>query len=54
MRANKWIVIGNGAVFSGAMMIPFVGSLLAGFVAITSVVAGVLAVFEAQEKKLLR
>ncbi len=50
MRGNKGVVIGNGAVFSGAMMIPFIGSLIAGFVAITSAVAATLAVFEAQKR----
>jgi CysZ protein len=54
MRNNKGLVIANGAVFSVVIMIPWVGSLLAGFVAIISVVAATISVYEAEEKKLLK
>ena len=53
MQNNKGLAISNGMVFSGAIMIPWVGGLLAGFVAITSVVAATISVYEAEDKKLL-
>ena len=46
MRANKGMVIANGSVFALAMLIPFCGVTLAGFVAIVSVVAATIATFQ--------
>jgi CysZ protein len=54
MRNNKGLVIANGAVFTGVIMIPWIGPLLAGFIAIISVVAATISVYEAEEKKLLK
>lgn len=53
MRQNKGLTIGNGAIFSIVVIIPWVGSFLSGFVAVVSVVAATLSVYEAEEKKLL-
>ncbi len=39
IRKNKGLAIGNGFVFTLAMLIPFCGATIAGFVAIVSVVA---------------
>ncbi|MBL4624595.1 MAG: EI24 domain-containing protein [Flavobacteriales bacterium] len=53
MRNNRGLAISNGAVFSVAIMIPWIGGLLAGFAAITSVVAATISVYEAEDKTLL-
>ena len=42
VRAHKGMVIGNGFVFALAMLIPFCGITIAGFVAIVSVVAATI------------
>jgi CysZ protein len=54
MRSNKGLAISNGTVFSAAIMIPWIGGLLAGFAAITSVVAATISVYETEDKKLLK
>jgi len=46
MRANKGLVIGNGLIFALAMFIPLCGNLIAGFVAIVSVIAATIATHE--------
>ncbi len=46
MRANKGLAIGNGIVFAAAMFIPLCGNLIAGFVAIVSVIAATIATHE--------
>ncbi len=43
IRANKGLAIGNGFIFTLAMFIPMCGTLVAGFVAIVSVVAATIA-----------
>jgi CysZ protein len=43
IRANKGLAIGNGFIFALAMFIPMCGTLIAGFVAIVSVVAATIA-----------
>jgi len=43
MRANKGVVMGNGFVFTLAMFIPTCGTIVAGFVAVVSVVAATVA-----------
>ncbi len=43
IRANKGMAIGNGFIFALAMFIPACGTLIAGFVAIVSVVAATIA-----------
>ena len=43
IRANKGLAIRNGFVFALAMFIPMCGTLIAGFVAIVSVVAATIA-----------
>ena len=43
IRANKGMAIGNGFIFALAMLIPYCGVVLAGFVAIVSVVAATIA-----------
>lgn len=42
IRANKGVAIGNGFVFALAMFIPACGTIVAGFVAIVSVVAATI------------
>ncbi|MBL4651918.1 MAG: EI24 domain-containing protein [Flavobacteriales bacterium] len=54
MRNNKGLAISNGTIFSIVIMIPWIGGVLAGFVAVTSVVAATLSVYEAEDKKLLK
>ena len=54
MRNNKGLTLANGSIFAGAIMIPWVGGLLAGFVAINSVVAATISVYEAEDKNLLK
>jgi CysZ protein len=46
IRANKGLAIGNGFIFAMAMFIPLCGTIIAGFVAIVSVVAATIAVHE--------
>ena len=48
IRANKWIAIANGTIFSLFLILPFCGVLFSGFAAIISVVAATLAVNEIQ------
>ena len=43
IRRNSGLSIGSGLVFSVLLMIPFIGSLLAGFAAINSTVAATIA-----------
>lgn len=54
MRNNKGLTLANGSVFACVIMLPWIGGLLAGFVAINSVVAATIAVYEAEDKKLLK
>ncbi len=44
VRTHKWLAISNGTMFCLFLLIPFIGVLLSGFVAIISVVAATLAV----------
>lgn len=46
IRANKGLAIGNGIVFAFAMFIPVCGTLIAGFVAVVSVVSATIATHE--------
>jgi CysZ protein len=46
IRRNKGMAIANGMVFSFFMLVPFIGTTLAGFVAIVSVVAATIAVHD--------
>lgn len=46
MRRNKGLAIGNGLVFALAMFVPLCGNLIAGFVAIVSVIAATIATHE--------
>jgi len=50
MRRNKGLAIGNGFVFSLVLLIPYVGVMIAGFVAIISVVAATLSACKAIEE----
>ncbi|MBR8536328.1 EI24 domain-containing protein [Carboxylicivirga sediminis] len=52
MRKNKGLAIGNGFVFSLVLLIPYIGVMVAGFVAIISVVAATLAAAEVVDKEL--
>ena len=47
---NKGVAIGNGFVFALALLIPFCGTLLAGFVSIISVAAATIAMNELDKK----
>ena len=42
IRKNKGMAIGNGFVFALAMLVPFCGTTIAGFIAIISVVAATI------------
>jgi CysZ protein len=44
VRTHKWLAIANGTMFCLFLLIPFIGVLLSGFVAIVSVVAATMAV----------
>ncbi|MCK4662147.1 MAG: EI24 domain-containing protein [Bacteroidales bacterium] len=46
MRKYKWLNITNGAIFAVLLIIPYIGTLLASFVAIVSVVAASLSIDE--------
>lgn len=46
VRNNKGVAITNGTIYSFFLLIPFVGMMLSGFVAIISVVAATIAVHE--------
>ncbi|MBK3519295.1 EI24 domain-containing protein [Carboxylicivirga marina] len=50
MRNNKGLAIGNGFVFSLVLLIPYIGVMLAGFIAVVSVVAATMAAYEIIEK----
>ena len=54
MRNNKGLTLANGSIFAGAIMIPWIGGLLAGFVAINSVVAATISICEMEDKNLLK
>ena len=47
---NKGVAIGNGFVFALSLLIPFCGTLLAGFVSIVSVAAATIAMNELDKK----
>ena len=51
MRANKAYLIGVATPFAGVLLIPFIGQMLAGFIAIISTVAGVMT-YKKIEKKM--
>lgn len=46
VRRHKWLAVANGTFFCLLLLIPFLGILLSGFVAIVSVVAATLAVHQ--------
>ena len=50
---NGGMAIGNGAIFSLTLAIPYIGVLLAGFISIISVVAATLAVHELESRESL-
>ncbi len=47
VKTNKGLAIGNGAIFSLVLMIPFIGVLMSGFVSIISVTAATISTTEA-------
>jgi len=51
IRKNKGLAMGNGAMYSIFLLIPYCGMFLASFVAIVSVVAAVLSVLEVEDNK---
>ncbi len=51
MRQNKGLAIGNGFVFSLVLLIPYIGVMLGGFVAVISVVAATIAACKAFESQ---
>lgn len=50
VRRNKGLAMGNGAMYSLFLLIPYCGMFLASFVAIVSVVAAVLSVIDVEKK----
>lgn len=51
IRNNKGLAIGNGLLFAGALLIPFIGVSLAGILAIVSTVAATISILEKEENK---
>ncbi len=51
MRKYKWTAITNGAFFSFFLLIPYCGVAISAFVAVWSVIAGTLSVFEINRKE---
>jgi len=50
VQKHKGIAIANGSIFSLALLIPFCGATLSGFVAIVSVIAACIAMIETKQQ----
>ena len=51
IRKNKFIAIGNGAIFSIFLLIPYIGVVIASFVSVLSVVAATIAYLEIDQSE---